>query len=54
MISQLPKIDVVVPHMFCSPGMTSMRAFFEDILGLPVVGSPSQCTALATDRKSVV
>jgi len=50
MISQLPDIDVVVPHMFCFPGMTTFRAFFEDILGLPVVGSPSCCTALATNK----
>jgi D-alanine-D-alanine ligase len=49
-LSHLPKIDVVVPHMFCFPGMTSFRAFFEDILGLPVVGSPSHCTALASNK----
>ncbi|MGF1491266.1 MAG: D-alanine--D-alanine ligase [Microcoleaceae cyanobacterium] len=50
MIGQLPAIDVVVPHMFCFPGMTSFRAFFEDMLGIPVVGSPAHCTALATDK----
>ncbi|MEB3217256.1 MAG: D-alanine--D-alanine ligase [Nostocales cyanobacterium 94392] len=50
MISQVPDIDVVVPHMFCFPGMTSFRAFFEDILGLPVVGSPSHCTAIASNK----
>ena len=50
MISRLPEIDVVVPLMFCFPVMTSFRAFFEDILGLPVVGSPSHCTALATNK----
>lgn len=50
MISRLPTIDVVVPHMFCFPGMTSFRAFFEDILGLPVVGSASYCTSLATNK----
>ena len=50
MVSQLPQIDVVVPHMFCSPGMTSFRAFFEDILGLPLVGSPSHTTALASNK----
>lgn len=50
MISRLPQIDAVVPHMFCFPGMTSFRALFEDILGLPVVGSPSHCTALATNK----
>lgn len=50
MTPRLPQIDVVVPHMFCFPGMTSFRAFFEDILGIPVVGSPSHCTALATNK----
>ncbi|MDJ1171751.1 D-alanine--D-alanine ligase [Roseofilum sp. BLCC_M154] len=57
MIARLPEIDLVVPHMFCFPGMTSFRALFEDILGLPVVGSPSYCTALATNKahtKSIV
>ncbi|VEP14431.1 D-alanine--D-alanine ligase [Hyella patelloides LEGE 07179] len=50
MINQLPQIDVVVPHMFCVPGMTSYRAFFEDILGIPVVGAKSDCNALATNK----
>ncbi len=50
MLSKLPAIDVVIPHSFCFPGMTSFRAFFEDILGLPVVGSPSHCTAIATNK----
>lgn len=50
MIARLPEIDVVVPHMFCFPGMTSFRAFFEDILGLPLVGSPSHTTALASNK----
>lgn len=50
MIRQLPDIDVVVPHVFCFPGMTSLRGFFEDILGLPVVGSPAHCTALASNK----
>lgn len=50
MISRLPEMDVVVPHMFCFPGMTSFRALFEDILGIPLVGSPSHCTALATNK----
>lgn len=49
-IARLPEVDVVVPHMFCVPGMTSFRGFFEDILGLPVVGSPPNCTALATNK----
>lgn len=50
MIDRLPKVDVVVPHMFCVPGMTSYRSFFEDILGIPVVGAKSDCTALATNK----
>lgn len=50
MISQLPEVDLVVPHMFCFPGMTSFRAFFEDILGLPVVGSSASCAALAVNK----
>ncbi len=50
MISRLPEINLVVPHMFCFPGMTSFRAFFEDVLGIPVVGSPSHCTALGTNK----
>ncbi|MDB9517945.1 D-alanine--D-alanine ligase [Roseofilum reptotaenium CS-1145] len=57
MIARLPQIDLVVPHLFCFPGMTSFRAFFEDILGLPMVGSTSHCTALAANKahtKSVV
>ncbi|MEO0836048.1 MAG: D-alanine--D-alanine ligase [Cyanobacteria bacterium J06642_3] len=50
MIEQLPAIDVVVPHMFCFPGMTSYRAFFEDLLGTPVVGNQANATALATSK----
>ncbi|AFY55471.1 ATP-grasp enzyme, D-alanine-D-alanine ligase [Rivularia sp. PCC 7116] len=50
MISQLPTLDVVVPHMFCFVGMTSFRSLFEDVIGLPVVGSPSHCTALAANK----
>ncbi|MGB3531927.1 MAG: D-alanine--D-alanine ligase [Microcoleaceae cyanobacterium] len=50
MINQLPQIDVVVPHLFCFPGMTSFRAFFEEMLGIPVVGSAAPCTALAANK----
>lgn len=50
MIAQLPPMDVVVPHLFCFPGMTSFRALFEDILGLPLVGSAAACTALAANK----
>jgi D-alanine-D-alanine ligase len=33
------ELGVMVPHMFCLPGMTSYRALF-DVLGVPYVGSP--------------
>ena len=49
-IAGLPEVDVVVPHMFCVPGMTSFRGFFEELLGLPVVGSPSGSTALSCNK----
>ena len=50
MISKLPQVDLVVPHCFCFSGMTSLRSFFEDLLGFPVVGSPAHCTALASNK----
>lgn len=50
MVSKLPKVDVVVPHSFCFSGMTSLRSFFEDLLGFPVVGSAANCTALASNK----
>jgi D-alanine-D-alanine ligase len=37
--------DVMVPQMFCQPGMTSYRALF-DVLGIPYVGSPPGVMAL--------
>ncbi|NER00321.1 MAG: D-alanine--D-alanine ligase [Cyanothece sp. SIO2G6] len=49
-LAKLPEVDLVVPHMFCFPGMTSFRSFFEDLLNIPVAGSPSHCTALATNK----
>lgn len=49
-IARLPEIDLVVPHMFCFPGMTSYRALFEDVLGIPVVGSTASCTAIAANK----
>ena len=49
-IAQLTQVDVVVPHMFCFPGMTSYRAFFEDLLDIPVVGAKADCTAISTNK----
>src|SRR3954468_15339723 len=36
---QAAPVDVVVPQMFCLPGMTAYRALF-DVLGVPYVGNP--------------
>ncbi|HEY0719249.1 MAG TPA: hypothetical protein VGD68_16675 [Streptosporangiaceae bacterium] len=41
--------DVVVPQMFCLPGMTSYRALF-DLLGVPYVGSPPAVMALGAHK----
>ncbi|HEY2220776.1 D-alanine--D-alanine ligase [Actinomycetospora sp.] len=41
--------DVVVPQMFCLPGMTAYRALF-DVLGIPVVGNPPEVMALGADK----
>ncbi len=39
-------IDVMVPQMFCLPGMTSYRALFH-LLDIPYVGNPPDVMALA-------
>lgn len=49
-LDRLPQVDVVVPHMFCVPGMTSYRSLFEDILGIPVVGAKSDCNSIASNK----
>jgi D-alanine-D-alanine ligase len=41
--------DVMVPQMFCLPGMTSYRALF-DVLGIPYVGSPPGVMALGAHK----
>ncbi len=42
-------IDVVVPQMFCLPGMTHHRALF-DLLGVPYVGNLASVMALTADK----
>jgi D-alanine-D-alanine ligase len=39
-------VEVMVPQMFCLPGMTSYRALF-DLLDIPYVGNPPDVMALA-------
>jgi D-alanine-D-alanine ligase len=41
--------DVMVPQMFCLPGMTSYRALF-DVLAVPYVGSPPGVMALGAHK----
>ncbi|HYO02876.1 MAG TPA: D-alanine--D-alanine ligase [Mycobacterium sp.] len=45
----LLNVDVVVPQMFCLPGMTSYRALF-DVLGIPYVGNGPAVMAIAADK----
>lgn len=42
-------IDVVVPQMFCFPGMTAYRALL-DLLGIPYLGNPPEVMAIAADK----
>src|SRR4028119_511542 len=43
------KIDVMVPQMFCIPGMTQYRSLF-DMLSIPYVGNPAGLMAVVADK----
>jgi D-alanine-D-alanine ligase len=43
------KIDVMIPHMFCVPGMTYYRGLF-DLLNIPYIGNTSDVMALAANK----
>jgi D-alanine-D-alanine ligase len=43
------QIDIMVPQMFCLPGMTQYRALF-DLLKIPYVGNTADLMALASDK----
>lgn len=43
------RVDVVVPQMFCVPGMTSYRRLLS-ALGLPYIGNPPEVMAIAADK----
>ena len=43
------ELDVMVPQMFCLPGMTTYRSLFE-LLGTPYVGNRPDVMALAADK----
>jgi D-alanine-D-alanine ligase len=42
-------VDVVIPQMFCLPGMTTYRALL-DLLGLPYVGNTPEVMALGAHK----
>jgi D-alanine-D-alanine ligase len=42
-------VELVLPQMFCRPGMTSYRALF-DVLGVPVLGNTAEVMALAAHK----
>src|ERR1700712_1985433 len=46
---RLRDVDVVVPQMFCLPGMTAYRALF-DVIGLPYLGNSPEVMAVAADK----
>ena len=43
------QIDVMVPQMYCLPGMTQYRALFE-LLNIPYLGNTSSVMALTADK----
>lgn len=43
------RVDVMLPQMFCLPGMTTYRALF-DALAIPYVGNPPDVMALGADK----
>ncbi len=50
MLKKIRHADLVVPHLFCEKGLTDMRIFFEDILGIPIVGSSGHTLKLAQNK----
>lgn len=50
MIEEVKGADLLVPHLFCQAGLTSLRTFFEDVLHIPVVGSPGKVLDIAQDK----
>jgi D-alanine-D-alanine ligase len=42
-------IDVMVPQMFCVPGMTAYRALF-DVLGIPYLGNTADVMAMGANK----
>ncbi len=43
------EVDVMIPQMFCVPGMTYYRGLF-DLLDIPYIGNPPDVMALGVDK----
>lgn len=50
MIEKVQIADLVVPHLFCQKGLTSIRTFFEDVLNIPLIGSSGQVLSIAQNK----
>jgi len=50
MIAEVRSADLVVPHMFCQKGLTSIRILFEDILNIPLVGSSGHTVGITQNK----
>ena len=51
-MSELVKhASLVVPHIFCTKGLTDLRIFFEKVLQLPMVGASGYVLKLAQDKQ---
>jgi D-alanine-D-alanine ligase len=48
-ITEVIKPDIMVPHMFCSEGMTRYRSLF-DLLQIPFLGNQDQAVWPSTDK----
>lgn len=44
-------VDVMVPQMFCRPGMTTYRSLF-DLLGVPYIGNTPEAMASTADKQT--
>ena len=52
MVERVRSATLFVPHLFCPAGLTTWRIFFEEVLGIPGVGSTGQ-TLLSAQNKQL-
>ena len=51
MIEQVRVAAIVVPHLFCPIGLTSLRIFFEEVLDIPMAGSSGHVLGIAQNKQ---